>query len=462
MQNKEIETSQTIQTDKPPKLSLRFIAGWSSTTASTTAAWVFLSYLTMYAADVMGLNITTVGTAIMISKIFDGFTDVIAGIIIDKTHTRWGKARPYTWAVVGMWICVGLLFSAPQMSQFAGVIYLFVLYTLMNAVFVTLYQCAEPPYLANALEDPRQSMTLLSVGGVISTLAGTIFGIAVPLVIARIGNDPVGWRIMGWSFSIPLALVSIIRFFAIKERTNTAKAQSAKNVQKMSVKDIVKVLMANKYIVILAVLVFIAYLGSNMQNAVTSFYAKWIFGDVGLASVMTLTMLPLVVVMAIVPMLARKFTLKRCINVAVTAAMIGSLLRLVAPQNVLLAFIGACFQGIAFPAFYGFASTMVIDCMDYGEWKTGTRVEGTLSSMQSLMNKLGTALGSGLPAIMMGFAGYDGVLEQQSQGALFMIIALATIVPAIFCFIFLLIFRFYDLEARLPAIREELKSRRSG
>lgn len=460
MKKEVTKEMQSVPLDRAPKLPFKFIAGWSSTTASMTAVWIIVGYLTMYASDVMGLNIGAVGIAMMLSKIFDGFSDLVAGVLIDKTHTRWGKARPYTLAVVGVWICVGLMFSAPQMSQFAGIIYLFVMYTLMNAVFVTLYQCAEAPYLSNALDDPRQSLTLLSVGGVLSTVVGTIFGIIIPLVIAQVGNDPVGWSKLAWGMALPLAFVSTIRFWAIKEKNVSQTANSAEKMQKMPMKDLIKILIQNKYILLLASLVFLAYFGSGMQNAVTSFYAKWIFGDVGLASVMTLTMLPLIVVMAIVPALARKFTLKRCINVSMILALLGSLLRLLSVHNVALAFVGQCFQGIAFPAFYGFASTMVLDCMDYGEWKTGVRVEGTMASMQSVMNKIGQAVGAGLPGILMAAAGYNGVLEQQSQSALFMIIALATIIPAIFYVVFLVIFKFYDLEAKLPGIRKELNGGR--
>lgn len=63
-----------------------------------TAGWIqviMLNYLSLYASDTLGVNILTVGTLLLASKIFDAFTDIIAGIVVDNTKTKWGKGRPY-------------------------------------------------------------------------------------------------------------------------------------------------------------------------------------------------------------------------------------------------------------------------------------------------------------------------------------------------------------------------------
>jgi len=53
------------------------------------------AFLTMFYTDNIGMAVGAVGTMFMISKLFDGITDLIAGNIVDKTKTKWGKARPW-------------------------------------------------------------------------------------------------------------------------------------------------------------------------------------------------------------------------------------------------------------------------------------------------------------------------------------------------------------------------------
>lgn len=445
-----------IQDTPVPKLKKSFLMKWSTTGIGMSASYILMGYLTLYATNVMGLSAGAVGIAIMLSKFCDGVSDVIAGIIIDKTNTKMGKGRPYNLALIGYWLCIGLLFSAPQMGQFAGIIYLFVMYTLIYSVFATLLYCSEPVYMANALDDTRQSISILSFGGVLSTVISLAFGVLVPILISTVGNDAAGWRKISWLMAVPLTLVGLIRFFTIKEKRNAAVVEQ----QKVSVKEMLKVLAENKYILILAILVFISYLGSNLSGAVGSYYSLYIFGDISVSSIMTLALLPLVIFMGILPVLSRKFTLRKCIIATMVLGIIGCLIRLIDVHSVLLGFIGSCCSGIAFPAFYGFASTMTLDCMDYGEWKSGTRVEGTLSSVQSLMNKIGTALGAGIAGIMLSAVAFDGMAEVQPDSALSMIIALSTVIPALFYVIFLIVYKFYDLDKKMPQIRKDLKERK--
>lgn len=453
-----------VEATNVPKLKKSFTLAWSTQGIGLSASYILLGYLTIYATNVMGLDPAAVGIAFMLSKIFDAFSDVIAGIIIDKTNSRLGKGRPYSLALIGYWVCIGLIFSAPQMSKFAGIIYLFVLYTLIYSVFYTLLQCSEPVYMANALDDSRQSLTLLSFSGVLSSAVSLAFGILVPQMISNVGWDnPAGWRQISWVLAIPLMLVGLLRFLVIKEKRSVGEVQQT---EKISVRDIVKNLIHNKYILILAVLVFIAYLGSNLINQVSAYYATYIFGDIGVNSIMSLSLLPLILLMAILPMLARKFTLRKCIIVLMILGLIGSMMRLVDVHNILLGFIGSCLATTGFSAFYGFSANMTLDCMDYGEWKNGVRVEGTLSSVQSLMNKIGTALAIGLSGILLSLSGFDTVAAQQSlpqpDSSLTMIIALTTIVPAAFYALFLAVFKLYDLEGKMPGIRKELEKRRES
>lgn len=450
------------QNTKMKKVPLKMKLGWSSLAFSAAISYTLVSYLSLFGSDVLGLNIGAIGMALLISKVFDGVSDVLIGILIDKTHTRYGKARPYALAIVGYWICTALLFSAPRMNEFAGIMYLFVMYTLANSLFSTMYATAEASHMANALNDTRQSLSLISFAGVISSIGGLIAGIALPQFIAAAGTDINAWRKLVWILAIPLSLLGTLRFFLVKEVKNVSDNEEKKEQQStLSVKEMLTALKENKYITILAVLVFIAFFVTALTNTASNYYAKYILGDLGLNSIMSLALLPLILMMMFIPMLARKFTLKKCIYAMMLSGFVGSLIRFIDLDNVWICFLGSCMFNVSFSAFYGFAGNMVVECIEYGEWKTGKRVEGLMGAMQSVMNKLGSGLGGAIGGMLLALSGYDGMLEVLPSSATNMIISMSNIFPAVFVIIFVLIFRKYDLEKQMPQIKNELEKKKA-
>lgn len=446
--------------NKGKKLKMSVKLGWSSLTASAAVSYTLIAYFTLYASDVIGLDTGTVGILLMISKVFDAFTDLVAGFIIDRTHTRFGKARPYALAIIFYWISLAALFSIPvTVTQNIQYLYVFVMYTLANSVFATLYNCADPVHMANALEDPSQSMALLGFSGVLSTIVATVAGIVFPQLASGAASDPAQWSKLIWTLAIPLAVLGSFRFFVVKERKQgTASAEPVN----LSLKETVDTLRENKYILLLSVLVFLCYLGAGLLSAVSTYYAKYVLGNLSANSLLSLTVLPVAFVMMLLPVLAKKFTLKKVMNFLMILGLAGNVLKLFNTSNVWWVLLWSCFGTIGFTSFYGFTSTMVLDCMDYGEYKTGRRVEGVMGSVQSFMSKVGSGLSGALVGIMLSAGGYVGTAETQTQGAIHMVIALYTVIPAAFCLIFLLIHKKYDLEKQLPEIREELKSRKKS
>ena len=97
------------------------------------------SFLTAYYTDTVGLAALAVGTMMLVARIFDGVTDLVMGAIVDKTKSKYGKARPWVlWTAPFM--CIGLIamFSVPQgLSQSQGLIYAYISYIFMNCIVYT-------------------------------------------------------------------------------------------------------------------------------------------------------------------------------------------------------------------------------------------------------------------------------------------------------------------------------------
>lgn len=439
------------------KLSKKMMLCWPTSTISYAVGSALLGFVTFYATDVMGISAVSAGMIFMLSKIFDGITDVIAGYLIDHTYTKFGKGRPYTFSIVGYWLAVVFLFSAPKLGATAAAIYLFVMYSLINSVFLTLYLCSEPVYMANAIDNSNQSVTLSAVTGFISMIFTMVTSMILPQIVAKIGTSREGWSRMTLVIAIPFALIGMIRFLGVKEK----KKGTVSAAQNFSIKEMLSLLAKNKYILIFSIIVLISNIGSNLVNSATTYYFTYIVGDIGLSSLMSLAMLAIVVVMVITPALSNKFGFVNVMRATTLIGMFGYLIRLAAPTNLVLLFVSTVLAMLGFYTMFSFAATFVIQCVDYGEWKNSIRSEGTISCAQSVTAKIGTAIGLGLIGVLMGMSGYDGTATVQSGSANTMIIMLYTVIPAVFCLIQFIMLKLYDLDKLLPTITKELEERRN-
>lgn len=111
---------------------------WQTSSVSVALSALVLMYVTVYCTDALGLEPVIVGAVFAVSKILDAFTDLLAGFIIDRTNTRWGKGRPYEIFTLFLWLTTWLLFSCPtNVANFIKYVWVFVMYVLMNAVCTT-------------------------------------------------------------------------------------------------------------------------------------------------------------------------------------------------------------------------------------------------------------------------------------------------------------------------------------
>lgn len=143
----------TFETSKRKngKPSLGFYLIWAAPGTANSVMVILLGYITFFSTNVLGLSPALTGTLLFASKMFDGVTDVIAGFIIDRTNSRFGRARPYDFAGFMFVLFTVILFGIPKMGQGATAVYIFVLYTMIFSVWSTLLTCAGTVYLARAV-----------------------------------------------------------------------------------------------------------------------------------------------------------------------------------------------------------------------------------------------------------------------------------------------------------------------
>lgn len=412
-----------------------------------------MGYVTYFAVNVLGLSTLLVGNLILASKIFDGVTDIIAGFIIDRTHTRFGKARPYDWAYVGFCLSAMVLFCIPKMETVATAVSLFIVYTLIYSVFQTLHSCAQAVYLARTVSDPEQQVNVNVVSVLIGIIGSIVAGIFIPGVVESAGRDAAAWRTMASMLCIPGAIVCSIRFFIIKENNDVQEGK--KENENISLRDGVSMLAKNKYVLILALALLVTNIATNL-SPVNPFYFEYVVGSVSQQGIVNgLSAIgPLAVVFF--PVLSKKFGKRNFIIGAFVVGIIGKLLPLLAPANIVILGIGAALSNGGYMPIYVLAVNMIIDCMDYGEWKFGKRGEAIYSCVSGFCSKVGTGLGNWVVGFGMMLGGYISGAVAQSASAVGSVKMLYTVVPTVLYLIAAVTMYFYKVDNMLPEIRAAL------
>lgn len=440
------------------KMPLWFSLAWSSRGVSAALNVILVAYTSFYASDVLGLNIGIVGTMLLLSKVIDAFTNLGIGFIIDKTNTRWGKARPYEIFIVFEWIFTVMLFSTPDIGKTGQYIWIFLMYVIINAVCATALGGSDTVYMSRTFSTDNNRIKAMSVNGVVVMLFSIIFNIIAPQFIANAGTSKAGWTQLALYMAVPLALIGILRFIFCKEitveHTEDERGDTEKN-GKVTFKDTIGVLLKNKYLFLLVGMMFITNIINNLGSAAT-YYFQYMMGDIRALSIVNLTSLITPLMLIVFPVLSRKLGTTKILQIAMVFGVVGIIIRTFGGTNMATLLIGSGISSIAVLPISMMINTYLIDCMDYGEWKTGVRVEGMIASVTNFAGKVGAGAASGLLGLVMGLAGYDGTLSVQSQSANMAIVGMYNIFPLVMYVIMFVLAMMYKMDKIKPQMKEDL------
>lgn len=449
------------------KMPFWYSLAWSSRGISAALNVILVAYVTFYASDVLGLSVGIVGTMLLASRVIDAFTDMAMGFIIDKTHTRWGKARPYEIFIVLTWLFTVLLFNTPSGSRTFQYIWLFVMYVLINAICTTAYGGTDAVYMARAFTTENNRVKVMSINGVVVMFASILFNIIAPQFINSLGTTQAGWTKLSMTMAVPLALIGMLRFFLCKEivedkKQDGVQAQDEEKQDNLKLSDMMKLLLKNRYVFIVVGLMITCQIANNL-GPVATYYFKYMMGDIGLLSLVNVTAMVVPLALIFFPVLSRKFGTTKILQACAVIGIAGMAIRTVGRTNMATLIIGSTLSGIATMPISMMINAYLIDCMDYGEWKTGVRIEGPVASVVNFSNKVGAGLASGLIGLIMGLAGYDGTLEVQSASANAAIVGCYNILPLILYILMLALALNYKMDKLRPQIQADLqKGKKQG
>lgn len=427
---------------------------WSSYAISMYVSWAVVGYVTYFSTDTLGLNVGIIGTLILVSKVLDAITNFIAATLVDNFHSKKGKGRPWSICIIPYWISIVVMFSIPKgLGNTAKYIMIFLMYSLVNAVFATILQCIENIYLKHAFLEEQERVSLSTITNGLGTVSMAVGTIVMPILISIFEKMNHGWTIMTAAIGIPMALIGSIRYFTIPE---VDTEQTSAEEQHVTIKDTIQAFFSNKYTILIMFMCMAVQIANSFSSSPMTYYSKYILGDISASSYIGMMSVPSMVILLVLPKLAEKFGRTPVLKVGMIVSVIVFVLRFFAGDNLIflcvLTFIGLA----AVMPFTVFNGLLLIDSMEYDRWKNHRNLEGAVFAGSSLGTTIGAGVGASLGGIFLNAFGYDGSLEVQSSLTIFGIKASISFVPALLYLVIFILLAFYDLDKKMPQIKEEL------
>jgi GPH family glycoside/pentoside/hexuronide:cation symporter len=380
------------------------------------------SFVMIYLTDSVGLSAGIVGTLIMASKFFDGFTDIIFGNLLDRTHTKMGKARPWMlWSQLGNSLFLILCFAIPTgWGKTAQYIYFFICYTLLNAVFYTANNIAYAALTSLITKNTNERVQIGSIRFMFSLGANLTIAYITQQLVVNFGGGTQGWRTVAIIYAIVALIVNTISVFSVRELPQESNAEvvnkEGKKEGEVSIFKALKILFSNKYFLLLLLIYIAVYLQTGFQG-IGVYFMRDILGDPNLYGTFSVaTLLPMIVGLVFTPMLVAKFKGMYKVNMmGYTFAVICRIIFVIAglTLNVPVMLISAFFAGLGTAPLTGDLNALISSTTDYAYRKTGVHVEGAMFSASSVGIKVGGGIGTALSGWILEASGYIGTATSQ-------------------------------------------------
>ena len=400
------------------------------------------SFVMIYLTDTVGLSSGIVGTLIAVSKIFDGVTDLFFGAMIDKTKSRMGKARP--WMFYGFFGCavtlVGIFAIPTSLGKTAQYAWFFICYTLLNAVFYTANNIAYSALTSLVTKNNRERVEMGSFRFIFAFSTSLLIQAMTIGLVTHFGNDAAAWRTVAIIYAIIGIITNTISVFSVKELSEEELKEqeetdnSTEKEEKYTLIDAAKLLVANKYYLMICCTYILQQLYSAMLG-VGTFYMKYVMGDENLFSYFAWAInIPLIIALVITPALVTQWKGMYKLNLyGYAVGTLGRVLVIVAAYmgNIPLMFIFTGVAAFGMGPWQGDMNAVIAEASQYTYLTKGKRVDGTMYSCTSLGVKLGGGIGVALQGWLLEFAGYDGTLDVQPESCINMLNTMYLVLPVV-------------------------------
>ena len=437
---------------------------------------LFGAYLMIFYTDVFGISAAAVGTMFLVTRMWDSVFDPIIGVIADRTHSRFGRFRPYLLYLALPFAIIGVMtFFTPDWGNTAKVVYAYITYSLMMMV----YSAINVPYAAllgvmspNVKERNQLSTYRMTFAYIGSFLALLLF---MPMVNAfsqhstDITMQRHGWLMAVVVIAVACAVLFLACFLLTKERVKPIKEQPT------SLKSDLKDLLHNKPWWILLGAGIAALIFNSIRDGATVYYFKYYVQEAAHSDI-TLFGIPFVLsglylavgqasniigVILAAPISNRIGKKRTYLGAMVIATVLSVIFYWFKADQLVWIFVFQFLISICAGSIFPLLWSMYADCADYSELQTGNRATGLIFSSSSMSQKLGWAIGTALTGWLLAIFGFEANAVQNAE-TIQGIRMFLSILPACGTLLSVIFISFYPLsEKRMAEITEQLNTKRN-
>jgi len=426
---------------KSPGLTKRHWFGymfgdWGGCMTFTLMAGIF----TMFCTNALGIDPKLLGTLVIIWTVWDAVNDPLMGAIMDKAFAKKqdprGKFRPWLLRATPLLAVTAIaLWTVP--TFFEGISLIVVLFSckILYEAAYTMFNIPMGSLLSAMSTNDAERASLSSARGAGSGFGNALPGIFAPMIIAAFGDrETTGYMIVGVGCAVIGFVICLLHYAMTEERTVVGTETAAENIK---FTDILTVLAKNRPFVALCLH---GICNCTMQyGAITlgMYMYSAVYHDVTYQSISSILSAPFMVgAMVAVPFLCKKYDLQKLIRLSLLIG--GGICGILFAMHMVME-VNPLVHGIMLGIGTGMSMVsvqmqwgLVGEAIDYNEYITGKRTEGSIYGTFNLSRRIGQTIGQGFALYALGWIGYVGTAETQTDGTIFGLKVICVLVPALF------------------------------
>lgn len=413
------------------------------------------SYLMVFYTDVFGITAAAAGTMMLVTKFIDALTDTGMGLLVDRTHTKWGQGRPYfLLGAVPFAVFTMLTFFIPDLGTGGKLVWAYVTYCLLCTAY-TVVNIPLNTIVPRLTSDIHERDILVSTR-MVCAMAGTaiVMTITAPLVeFFGKGNEARGYFITMTIYGVVAMFIFFLTFASTKEVVPPSITQ-----KHTSLKDDFKGLTGQAWILFLLNLFYFSLY--VVRSTTVIYYFKYNLGRTEwLSLVGILGILSGLPMLLLLPTLEKRFSKKNLMFFSILLYIVGDLVLFAGKNSAVCLLAGLVITGLGIYGVFGITFAMQPDVIDYSEYKKNASVAGLIAAFQGFFVKGGMGLTSFVIGIFLKQGGYvaNGI---QTPKALSYIEVCFIWLPIVLCVLIAILTHFYKLDGLRGEMTVELEKRR--
>ena len=403
--------------------------GYGSGDLAGNMVYAFLSsFVMLYLTNTVGLNPGIIGTLIMVSKLFDGVSDIFFGTMIDKTKSKLGKARPWMlYAYIGCAVTLVANFAIPaSLGRTAQYAWFFIAYTMLNAVFFTANNIAYASLVTFCTRNSKERVEMGSFRFIFAFSTSLIIQSVTVQFVRALGNGASAWKTVAIIYAVIGLIVNTISVFSIKELPEEELAKDKDQEEKYSLIEAAKLLVSNKYYLMICGTYVCQQIYTAMLN-MGIYYMIYILKNEDLYSVFSWA-----------------------INIPVIiAGYMGSV-------PLMIAFTAVAALGMA--PWQGDMGAVVASCSEYTWLTKGKHIDGTMYSCTSFGTKIGGGIGVALCGWLLDISGFVKTSAVQPTSCINMLHVMYLWIPMLLSLCITFIMSRMNVEGANEKLRAQMES----